>query len=89
MAIVRKPKKTETAEPKEQSVMALINKGGSTAASGIDEEREGDKEIAIILRMPKGTVSRADKARKTRKVKTPRNTWLMEAVIEKLEREGF
>jgi hypothetical protein len=89
MAIVRKPKKTETAEPKEQSVMALINKGGSTAASEIAEEREGDKETAIILRIPKGTVSRADKARKTRKVKTPRNTWLMEAVLEKLEREGF
>jgi hypothetical protein len=89
MAIVRKPKKTETTKPKEQSVMALINKGGSTAASEIDEEREGDKETAIILRIPKGTVSRADKARKTRKVKTPRNTWLVEAVNEKLEREGF
>jgi hypothetical protein len=88
MAIVRKPKKTETAEPKEQNVMALINKGGSTATLGIDE-REGDTEIAIILRIPKGTVSRADKARKTRKVKTPRNTWLVEAVNEKLEREGF
>lgn len=84
MAIARKPKKPETKEP---DVMALINRGLSVAPQ--DEMESQDEETAIILRIPKATVTRVDRSRKSRKVKTPRNTWLVEAVNEKLERESF
>jgi hypothetical protein len=83
MAISRKPKTTE--KPiKEQDINALINKGGSTAENG--SKKEGDKPI--LIRVPPDTLEMIDKIVASKKIKTPRHTWLLEAVFEKLEREG-
>lgn len=80
MVIARRPKK----ENKSVNIDALINKGGSVA------KIEGEnKEKPLILRVPESLVERMDKAAKARRVKTPRNTWLIEAVLDKLDAEGF
>lgn len=50
---------------------------------------DGAETTVIILRIKSGLVRRVDKARRTRPVKTPRNTWLVEAVLEKLKAEQF
>jgi hypothetical protein len=73
MAISRRPKPTLVATPA-VDVDALINKGGSSPAP-------------VVLRMPPDVLARIDRAVEARRVKVPRHTWLMEAIMEKLEWE--
>lgn len=83
MAISRKPKATEKTQ-KEPDINALINKGGSTAETSIKREREKP----ILIRLPSDTLKQIDEIVSLKKIKTPRHTWLLEAVFEKLERES-
>lgn len=86
MAISRKPKTTEK-QVKEQDINALINKGGSTAESEVKKETvEGEKPV--LIRVPTDTLEMIDQIVASKKIKTPRHTWLLEAVFEKLERES-
>jgi hypothetical protein len=84
MAISRKPK-TERAE-KKVDIDALINKGGSVAHQEAASEKEA---VAVILRVPAGILKRVDAAVSSRVIKTPRNTWILEALLEKLEKESI
>ncbi len=81
MAIARKP----TAERKAVDVEALINKGGSVPGTPEKAERATSP---VVLRVPTELLEQIDRAREGRKVKIPRHTWLLEALVEKLEREG-
>lgn len=87
MAISRKPKTTEK-QVKEQDINALINKGGSTAENGNENGSKKEGEKPILIRVPTETLEEIDKIVASKKIKTPRHTWLLEAVFEKLEREG-
>ncbi len=83
MAISRKPKPSEK-QADEQSINALINKGGSIA------QHDGNRQTGekpILIRVPIETIKRIDEIVSAKKIKTPRHTWLLEAVFEKLERE--
>lgn len=86
MAVTRKPAKQ--AEPQAVDVEALIRKGGSVAG-----EAEGgsggqaSKAASVILRIPADVMERIDEAVQARRIKTPRHTWLLEAIMEKLDRE--
>lgn len=82
MAISRKPKTTEK-KVKETDISALINKGGSTAENG--KKATGDKPI--LIRIPSDALQKIDEIVTSKRIKTPRHTWLLEAVFEKLERE--
>lgn len=42
---------------------------------------------ALTVRVPRALVSDIDHERKARAVRVPRNTWILEAVVEKLDRE--
>jgi hypothetical protein len=83
MAISRKPR-TEPATAKNVDVDALINKGGSISQRQDAEQ----KEKPVILRVPEDVLERIDAIVKARRIKTPRHTWLLEAVLEKLEKES-
>lgn len=83
MAISRKPR-TEQIATRKIDVDALINKGGSIAQRQDAEQ----KEKPVILRVPEDVLERIDATVKARRIKTPRHTWLLEAVLEKLERES-
>jgi hypothetical protein len=86
MAITRKPKKEQTEKSHTGvNVAALINKGGSVAVDASNLE----KEQGFPLRVPKKTFMRVDEAVKARRVKTSRNTWINEAILDLLEKEGF
>jgi hypothetical protein len=86
MAITRKPKSTENVA-KEKDINALINKGGSTAENiGISEKTVREKPI--IIRIPSDALERIDRIVKSKQIKTPRHTWLLEAIFEKLEKES-
>jgi hypothetical protein len=86
MAVVRRPKApTEAAPSSGVDVDALINKGGSVAR--VADAPLPRKSAPVVLRMPPDVLVQIDQAVEARRVKVPRHTWLMEAVIEKLERE--
>jgi hypothetical protein len=83
MAISRKPK-IDKKEANEKDISNLINKGGSPPS---DNENKY-KEKSILLRIPADTLKKVDEVVKSKQIKTPRHTWLLEAVFEKLHRES-
>lgn len=83
MAISRKPR-SSGAPAALVDVEALINKGGSTPKPHIEK----DGATAVVLRLPGEVLNRVDAAVKARSIRTPRHTWLLEAVHEKLAREA-
>ena len=87
MAVTRRPKPALVAATPPVDVEALINKGGSVARAGA-EPTSPAKTAPVVLRLPPDVLARVDRAVEARRVKVPRHTWLMEAVIEKLEREA-
>jgi hypothetical protein len=83
MAITRKPKQSSGAG-KSVDVEALINKGGSVAGKN---GGQGKDTVPVILRVPEDILQKVDASVQARRIKTPRHTWLLEAILEKLERE--
>lgn len=49
--------------------------------------RIDDGIAALTVRVPRGLVGDIDDDRNARPVRAPRNTWILEAVVEKLDRE--
>ena len=82
MAIARKPKATNK-EEKAVDINALISKGGSPATNN----QKKVEEKPILLRVPSDVLERIDEIVSSKQIKTPRHTWLLEAVFEKLEKE--
>ena len=87
MAISRKPRPQENAEGKGNvDVDALIKKGGSVGGED-DSNRDRVQVSTINLRIPAPLVERIDQILEGRTIRPPRHTWLLEAVLEKLERD--
>lgn len=72
---------------KDVALLALIKKGGRSARPLEDEEQIPEKRIS--LRIPEDVAERIKQAAKARAIKTPSHTWIVEAVLEKLKKEGF
>jgi ribosomal protein S25 len=87
MAISRKPKQSSGAASKRVDVDALISKGGSVGSKNGGQGKEKDA-VPVILRVPEDILERVDSSVQARRIKTPRHTWLLEAILEKLERES-
>lgn len=85
MAIARKPKANEK-QIKEQSINSLINKGGSVAEDGAGNGVKQSGGKPILIRIPAEALKRIDEIVGAKKIKTPRHTWLLEAIFEKLEK---
>ena len=64
-------------------VNPLINNGGSDPAG---HSHNGTKE-QVVLRIPSDILEGIDRAVARRRVPTPRHTWILEALVEKLARE--
>jgi hypothetical protein len=88
MVVAKKPKAKTSEQPQGVDVDALIRKGGSVAGETGDKEADaGGKTTSVILRIPGDVMNRIDEAVRGRRIKTPRHTWFLEAVMEKLDRE--
>lgn len=83
MAISRKPKSVKVSEEQIQSV---IEKGGSVATINEPEISEPKKKN-LQLRLDAELIKRIDESLKKRVIPTPRHTWLLEAIHEKLALE--
>jgi predicted HicB family RNase H-like nuclease len=68
-----------------QDIEAVINRGGSSAAS---QEENEEKERIFNLRVPESLVEQVDTLRKRRTGKISRNTWILEAIEDKIQRES-
>lgn len=86
MPISRKPKQAASGV----DVDALISRGGSIAVAEPSEAApDSSRATATVnLRIPTPLIERIDRALETRPLKKPRHAWLLEAVLEKLEREN-
>lgn len=78
---MRRPQRDESL-PNKQKVKAVIDKGGGIASSVAP-----DKPKNVQLRLLPNIIQRIDRTRKGRIVAPTRHAWLLEAVLEKLERE--
>ncbi len=95
MPISRRPK-DDSPPPAAVDVDALILKGGSVAGQGAagrevprpQPTTPAKDPMPVVLRVPAALLGRIDEALDARAVKIPRHTWLLEAVVEKLERES-
>ncbi len=65
---------------------AFINKGLQSPPDA--ESRNTAKPKNVLLTIPGDLSGNIDSALKSRKVRTPRHTWILEAIVEKLEREA-
>lgn len=86
MAISRRPKRTAS-QTGAVDVEALINKGGSVGSNHKGQSKEKGTS-PVVLRVPDDILERVDTAVQARSIKTPRHTWLLEAIVEKLEKES-
>lgn len=94
MALARRPGKQaeEAAKSKpvtvvdEAMALRLIDKGGSAAVA----EAKTSKAFAHPLKFPADGIlwDRLEAARQVPAVKLPRNTWILQAIAEKLARDG-
>jgi hypothetical protein len=73
-AVLRRPR----------DIDAVINRGGASAPS---HDAEGEKERIFNLRVPERLVEQVDALRKKRIGKISRNTWILEAIEDKVERD--
>jgi predicted HicB family RNase H-like nuclease len=67
-----------------QDIDAVINRGGSSSAS---QEEHTEKERIFNLRVPESLVAKVDTLRKLRTGKISRNTWILEAIEDRIKRE--
>ena len=70
-----------------QDIDAVINRGGSSSAAS-QEDDHMEKERIFNLRVPESLVAKVDALRKLRTGKISRNTWILEAIADKIERES-
>jgi len=70
-----------------QDIDAVINRGGSSSAASQEEPTE--KERIFNLRVPESLVEQVDTLRKRRTGRISRNTWILEAIADKIERESL
>jgi len=68
-----------------QDIDAVINRGGASAAS---QEENQEKERIFNLRVPESLVAQVDALRKRRTGKISRNTWILEAIEDRIKRES-
>ncbi len=83
MPIARKPKPKLSVS--EKAITAVIEKGGTVPT---DRQSKTKNEQTVNLRLPEDILSEIDNSVGSRRIKISRHTWLMEAIVEKLDRES-
>jgi hypothetical protein len=87
MAVTRKPKDEHVLPEDWQQNAAFqeyLNKGGS-AAQGV---REAPKAVRFTLHIPGALCQELDLIRDARPLKISRHQWVLEAILEKIQRDG-
>ena len=89
MSITRKPQPPVSGgEPPKVDIDYLIGKGGSVPTQQPPTGGDKSKVTSVILRIPGEIGQRLEQALQARPVRLPRHTWILEAIVEKLDRES-
>jgi hypothetical protein len=89
MALSAKPTRPTQKAASPDPVEAFISKGGSVPTTVPAPEERGAKGAQHPLKFPADgdLFERLERARSASVVKLPRNTWILQAIAEKLERD--
>ena len=89
MALSRKPQRTSLAD---DQIDALISKGGEVPSEKAKPTKavfpNADRIVPTQLRLPQSKLDEIDALSRKRRVKVSRHSWFLEAIEEKLERDG-
>ena len=81
MAITRSPKSPASAA----KIQALIEKGGAPARQ--EAVAASRPPMAVSLRIPGPLAERLDTFLRDSLIRVPRHAWILQAILEKLDRE--
>lgn len=78
-------------DDKKDALIKLIRKGAPSVPIKEKEVEEGEEDprVKVTVRIKKSLVERLEMASKERPLKTPVNTWITEAILDKLKKEGL
>lgn len=92
MAITKPTEKKKKPQLTEEEIIKRIEKGGSPAKEeqleSTSKEELASSEKAFQLRMPMAMLKLVDERRTKGMVKTSRNKWILQAIVEKLEKDN-
>jgi hypothetical protein len=83
MTVSRKPQDEHTQQTSEKDLAEYLRKGGSTPQTQLVPV----KDVRFSLTIPAAICEELDTLRDSRRLKTSRHKWVLEAIVEKLERE--
>ena len=83
MAVSRKPKEEHAQQTSDKALEEYLHKGGSTA----NTQTAPVKDVRFSLTIPAAICEALDALRESRTLKTSRHKWVLEAIVEKIERE--
>jgi hypothetical protein len=72
-----------------EALLKLIRKGAPSVAPEEKPDRQANERVQYPLRITSGVLERATSAAAGRDVRTPLNTWITEAILVQLKKEGF
>ena len=75
-----------TQKVSEEVVEEVIKKGGSAATSSLTGNEKAE-QATISLRLYPAMLQQVQKIVERQPIKTSRNTWIVQAILEKMERE--
>jgi len=78
-------------EDKKDALIKLVRKGAPSVPlkEKEDDVAEDDPRTKVTIRIKKSIIERFEMATRERPLKTPVNTWITEAILDKLKKEGF
>ena len=88
MAIARKPQAKSQEQVPSVDIDALIAKGGSVGSSESTPKDDNNGVGSFTLRVPKNLLRQIKQQTQDRPIKTDRQRWILEAIVEKLERDS-
>lgn len=81
------PRTVQKPEDLDLRTEAFINKGMQAQKDDSPKPVEAIKPTKVLLTIPADSHARIEAVLAERRVRIPRHTWLLEAIVEKLERE--
>ena len=81
MTITRKPKSINHKD----NIDAIIDRGGSVSRESKVKIKENKN--SMTLRLPNFLLDQINEILSEKPIPTPRHTWILEAILEKIERE--
>ena len=76
-------------DARKEQLLKLIRKGAPSVPSKEGEGKEVSDRMQYPLRLPTALFDRVKRAASEKPLRTPVNTWLTEAILAQLKKDGF